>query len=300
MSIVLSIVAQLLHIGLVLLAAPLLAGALAVGPAMLAGRSPPPFAQPWRDLVRLFRKQAVRAENGSVVGNMAPLLSVALAALGVSLVPSFALGMASAPLADLLSLAALFALGRVVGVLAAMDAGSGEGGLAAAESGRLAMLVEPALWLAVFALALLAGGGTLDRILAARLEGTLLPGAAAALAIAGLALLTWAACAGSPMDEAYSGRDLALLRIADGLRLLAWCDLIGALALPIGMASAESGPLVWTIGLLAWTGRLALTAAVLSVVRILAAKHRLPAAVGLALMLCAVAAVLALTGGGGA
>ena len=300
MSLVLSIVAQLMHIGLMLLAAPLLAGALAVAPALLAGRAPPPFAQPWRDLVRLFRKRAVRAETASVVEQMAPLLSATIAALAVFLVPSFALGMVSAPLADLLSLAALFALGRVVRVLAALDAGSGEAGAAAAASARLAIAAEPALWLAVFALALLAGGGTLDRILAARLDATLLPGAAAALAIAGLTLLAWGAYAEPPMDEAFGGRDLGLLRIADGLRLLAWCDLIGAMVLPYGMAPAESGPLAWAIGLMAWAGRLLLTAIVLSAVRGLGVEHRMPIAVGLAFALCAIAAVLALTGGGAA
>ncbi|MEI7712287.1 MAG: hypothetical protein WCI94_12685, partial [Rhodospirillales bacterium] len=112
MSIVLSIVAQLLHVGLILLAAPLLVGVLAIGPALLAGRAAPAFMQPWRDLVRLFRKQAMRAENASIVAHMAPLAVTTLAALSVCLVPSFALGMVSAPLTDLMSRGAPFVLAR--------------------------------------------------------------------------------------------------------------------------------------------------------------------------------------------
>ena len=292
MSIVLSIVAQLLHLGLVLLAAPLLGGVLAIGPALLAGRAAPAFVQPWRDLVRLFRKQAIRSEAASIVAHLAPLVLATLAALSVCLVPSFAVGMVSAPLTDLMSLGALFVLARTVRWLAAIDAGSGEGGVAAATVGGFAVVAEPALWLAVFALSLLAGGGTLDRIVAARLDGTLMPGGGAALAIAGLAVLAWADSAASPIEGAYSGRDLALLRIADALRLLAWCDLIGAMALPLGMASAEAGPLAWIVGLCAWAGRLLLTALVLTAVRGLGLEHRMPAAAGLALLLGGIAAVL--------
>ncbi len=299
MTLLLGIVAQLLHIGLVLLAAPLLAGALSVAPAWLAGRTPPPFAQPWRDLLRQLRKQAIRNEAASIVGRMAPTVSVALAGVAVCLIPSFALGMVSAPMTDLLSLLAVLGLGRTMRVLAVLDTGNGAGGAAAAASGRLAVLAEPAVWLAVFALALLAGGGTLDRIVAARLDGGMAPGAAA-LAGAGLALLAWAACAAPPMDTARSGSDLVLSQIADALNRLAWCDLIGALVLPYGMATAEAGPLAWAVGLLAWVGRLLLAVGLLSAGLSVASAPRVRSAVVLALVLAVLGAVLALAGKGGA
>lgn len=297
MSIVLSMFAQVLHLLLVLLAAPALAGLIGVLSRFLAGREGPPIQQPWRDLTRLFRKETVRAENASAVTRFAPLASVVLAALGLSLIPSFALGMVSAPLADVLSLAALFVLGRVVLVLAALDAGTGEGGVAATATTRLAMTAEPALLVAVFALALLAGGGDLDRIVAARMEGLLLPGSAGALAIAGLALLGWAESVRPSMEAAFSGRDLALVRVAEQLRLVAWCDLIGALALPFGMAAVEAGPMAWGIGLLAWAGRILLAALLLAGVRVFAPAHLAPAGGVLALAFCGVAAVLAMAGG---
>ncbi len=298
MSILLSLVTQVAHIVLMLLAAPLLAGLVGVLSDRLAGREGPPIVQPWRDLSRLFRKHTVRAENASCVTRLAPKLSVVVAAVGVFLIPSFALGMVSAPLADLLSLAMLFALGRIVLVLAAMDAGTGEGGVAAAETSRLAIAAEPALLLAVFTLALLAGGGNLDQIIGARLEGLLLPGPASALAVAALALLGWTEAVRPGMDTAFSARDLALLQIAEQLRLLAWCDLIGALALPFGMAAAGIGSAAWGIGLLAWVGRLLLAALVLAGVRVFAPALRVPAVVVFALLLCGIAVVLGLVGGG--
>lgn len=297
MNVLLSIVTQLLHMAVVVVCAPLLTGMVGTLGERLAGREPPPVLRPWREVLHLFRKQPIRAEGASVVSSLTPLLSVIVAASIAFLIPSFALGMVSAPLADMLTLAALFALGRILLVLAAMDSGTGTGGVAAAETTNLAMVAEPALLLGVFGLALLAGGSNLDTVLATRLEGLLPPNPAAWLAIAALALLGWADREGPPIDAAFSATDLALLRIADQFRLLAWCDLIGALALPFGVAAADAGPLSWGIGLLAWVGRLLLAAAILAVARATGASFRVRTILALALALCGMAAVLGLTGG---
>jgi formate hydrogenlyase subunit 4 len=55
MTVVLSLFAQLLHIGLILVAAPTVAGTLDSLDARLCGRSGPPILAPWRDLARLSR-----------------------------------------------------------------------------------------------------------------------------------------------------------------------------------------------------------------------------------------------------
>ena len=300
MNVVLSIVAQLLHIAVIVVAAPLLTGLAGTIGGYLSGHAAPPILRPVHDIVRLFRKQPIRTQAVSVLTRVAPLLSAVLAALIAVLIPSFALGMVSAPLADVLTIAGLFAFGRILLVLAAMDAGTGAGGFAATETTALAMLAEPALLLGVFALALLGGSSLLDTILAVRQEGLLPANPAAALAVAALALLGWAERERPSLDAGFSGRDLAVLRIADQLRLLAWCDLIGALALPFGMAAAEAGPLSWGIGLLAWIGRLFLSAAILAVAGASGASHRIRAIVALALALGGVAALLGLTNGGAA
>ena len=293
MSVLIAMVGQTLHIALMLLAAPILSGGVALLADRMAGRQGSPLAQPWRDMVRLLRKRPVHADCASSVSRFAPLLSVVLAFVCAALIPSFTLGMASAPLADLLSLAALFGAARIVLALAALDAGDAADGIAAAGVTSAAALAEPALLLAIFTLALLAGGGNLDLIVAARLDGSLLPGPAGALAIAAVALLGWEHAARPPMDASFSARDLALIQFAGQLRLLAWCDLIGALALPAGMAAAGAGPLAWATGLLAWAARLLLAAAIMAAVRALAQPLRRPILLAATLALCGAAAILA-------
>ena len=55
-----SLFTQVLHIGLMLAAAPTVAGLIDWVLARSAGRSGPPVLLPWRDLVRLSRKTPVK------------------------------------------------------------------------------------------------------------------------------------------------------------------------------------------------------------------------------------------------
>ena len=297
MNILLSIVAQIAHSGAILVAAPVLTGLVVTLSDRLSGRTPSPILRPWREVASLFGQQAVRTEGTSTLTHIAPLLSAIAAALLVSLIPSFMRGMVSAPLADAIAIAALFAFSRILAILAAIDAGTGEGAVAAAMGVRLSMAAEPALLLGIFTLALLAGSSNLDAILTARQSGLLPTTAATGLAIAALALLGWADRQRPPLDTIFSGGDLALLRIAEQWRLLAWCDLIGALALPFGLASANAGLLSWGTGLLTWSIRLLLAVVVLAATRSGGAGERVRPILALALALCGVATVLALIGG---
>lgn len=271
-----ALLALLLHAGLVLAAAPSLAGLLDAGRARLAGRAAPPALQPWRDLARLLRKQPVVAEHASALTVAAPGLCLAANAAAALLVPSFTLGMASAPASDLLVIVGLLAFGRLVLALAALDAGTALGGVAASRSGALAACGEPALALVVLTVALVAGGTNLDRAVAFLREGT--AGASASLALAAsamsLVLLVDAGRSASGVGGARSaldaaagaealeltGRHLALATLAGQVRSVAWLSLVAALFLRFGLAPEGAGPGAWAIGLIAWAAKVGVLA----------------------------------------
>ena len=187
----------------------------------------------------------------------------------LALVPSFARGMALAPLADLMLIAGLLALARVALALAGMDVGTAFGGLGAAREMSFAALAEPALILCVLTLAILAGTTNLDAIAATLRDGQL--GLRVSL---GLALIAHAGgggggeCphpGGQPGDASGTdhgargddageprGRHLALWEAQAALRLTLWLALIAAIFVPFGAAPAGSGPLAWLVGLVAW------------------------------------------------
>jgi formate hydrogenlyase subunit 4 len=293
-----ALLAQLLHVGLVLAAAPLLPGLDARLRARLAGRAGPPVLQPWRDLVRLARKQPVVAEGASFVFLAAPVGAFAASLAAATLVPSFALGMTAAPLADLLVIGGLLALAHAILALAAMDTGAAPGGIAASRDMLVLVFSAPALLLAAFALGLFAGTTNLDAIAAAVRDGAAPAAAPTPYVSLGLALLSLLAVAtvaragrGDSRPD-YAGRHLALLQWEAALRRLAALGLIVAAFAPFGAADAGGSPLAWLGGALAWAGKLALLTVVLALLEAPRAPVRLarvPDALGLAVLLALLA-----------
>lgn len=299
MTFLFSALAQILHIALVLAAAPTALGLTRVFTARFAGRDGPVLLQPWHDLLRLSRKQVVLDQSASCASEWAPIAAFSVTLVCAAMVPTFTLGMSSAGIADLLTIATLLVLARLVTALAAMDAGTAQGGVATTRRTRLSVYAEPALYLMIFALAVLAGSGNLDLVAGLQREGMLQPGAASALAATALVAIALADIADtqSRVDQQQGGMALALMIAADGLRLLVWLNLVGTLFLPIGLALPDQGPLAWLVGLTLWLGKSVLFLAGIAAVRAAmgdATVRRLADLMQLAILLGFMAAVLAL------
>ncbi len=301
MSHIAPVFTEIVHLALVLLAAPMTAGAMAWLEARLAGHVGPSILLPWHHLIRLSRKTAVIPESASRALSLAPALALSTTICAAAMVPSFTLGTALAPLADAVVVASLLSLARVVTTLGALDTGSASSGLAAQQATALAVMAEPALLLFVFCLALMGGSFNLELIIGQQREGMLLPAAASALALTALLALTFAdildTSRGLQLD--YSGIDLALARFTVWLRRVVWIDLIGALFLPVGMAGPGDGPADWGIGLLCWAAKLLVAVLCLASVRTLlgsASRRETPSLAGAAALLALLATIVVLAG----
>lgn len=305
----LGLLAQTLHLVLMLAAAPLLVGLIRLVKARLLGRRGPPLIQPWRDLLRLARKQPVLADNASIVFRLAPAVTLAATLAAAALVPSFALGMTLGPVSDLLVIAGLLALGRCATALAGMDVGTAFGGIGTSREMMFSVYAEPALLLIILTLALLAGSTNLDLIVGLLRDGAL--GLRVSLGLALVAMLTVAIAENGrvPVDNPathleltmvheamvleYSGRDLALAEASTALKLLLWLSLISAIFFPFGMAMADD-PLFWPLGAVIWTAKISVLAVTLAVFETAIAKmrvFRVPEFLGVALLLGLLAAV---------
>lgn len=295
----------LLHAALMLAGAPLLAGAQAWVRARLLGRAGPPMTQPWRDLLRLSRKRPVLPGPASWLFAGAPFACLSAVFVAALLVPSFALGMATAPASDLLVLAGLLALDRCALALAGYETGTALGGMGASRVMLTAVWAAPAAVLLILFLTTLAGTSNLDAACAALQEAP--PGlavawlpAAAALAVVGF-VMARDGQGGPPLtlmqDAAtleYSGPALAVAAYAGQLRVLVWITLVAALALPFGLAPGGAGLLAWAVGLLAWIVKVAalgLGVAALDTVLARPTVARVPAILGVAAVLAFLAAV---------
>jgi formate hydrogenlyase subunit 4 len=306
MNLVVALAVQVLHVALMLASAPTLIGVITRVQARLVGQAGPPLLQPWRDLARLLRKQPVMAESASEVFAVAPLLSAASVGTVAVLVPSFALGMAFAPFADLLVITGLLALSRCSIALAGTDAGTALGGMGASRALMIAGLSAPALLLVIFALGLLAGSSNVDLIAAMQQESGTDWRTGVILAFVAVVLVVIADGEDGPaarlepaMQRAataleYSGCDLALVEATDALRLLVWFNLIGAMFLPFGIAPAGAGLAALFVGFFSWLAKLLLLAAALAVLRTMMGRMRLvhvPNILGAAILLGLLAVV---------
>lgn len=305
----------LLHLALMLVAAPLVLGLIRRLKARMVGRIGPAIVQPWRDLSRLLRKQPVVAEGTSWLFRAAPATGLAAIVAAAALVPSFALRMTTAPLSDLIAIAGLFALGRATLALAAMDTGTAFGGIGASREMIFAVFAEPAFFLIVFTLSLLAGTTNLDAVASVIGSGNLGLRISLILALGACVAVALAECGRIPVDNPathleltmvheamvleYSGRHLALIELAAALKLLVWMSLIAVIFLPFGIAprdadGASLAPWLWLLGAVAWAGKIGAMAAGLAAFETSRAKlrvFRVPELLGMALLLGLLAAI---------
>ena len=296
---------------LVLLLAPLLTGFVRKVKAWLLRRQGPPLIQPYRDLVRLMRKEVVLANNASWLFRAIPYLIFAATWVAAALVPTFGTGLMFSWSADLIVIIALLGLARFFLALAGLDVGTSFGGIGSSREVMIASLAEPAMLMIVFTLALIAGSTQLSTMAAFLASGE--AGLRVSLGMAAIALIMVAIAENSriPIDNPathleltmvheamvleYSGRHLALIDLSSELKLLLYVSLIACLFMPWGIAAPHAGLGVLFIGVAAYVAKLAFSGFLLAVFETSIAKmrvFRVPEFLGAALMLGLLATLL--------
>ncbi|WP_193552236.1 respiratory chain complex I subunit 1 family protein [Oleisolibacter albus] len=289
-SVLLSVLFQLVQLALVLAVAPLLTGCVRFAKARLLGRSGADPLQPYRTLLRLFRKEAVVAHGTSWLFRAAPYAVFTLIWLAAGLVPTFSTQLVLAPAADLIALVALLGSARFFTILAGMDAGTAFGGIGASREAMIATLAEPAMLMVIFTLAILLQTTSLAGIVETILGQGVGLRISLALGLVSLLMVAIAEAGRIPIDNPsthleltmvheamvleYSGRHLALMELAGMLRLLLFMALIACVFCPWGIARAGDGPLVWLLGLVTFFGKMMVAVAALAVFETSIAKMR--------------------------
>src|SRR5246500_4865791 len=139
------ILVQGAQMALVLLLSPLLTGFVRKVKARLLRRQGPPVLQPYRDLMRLMRKDVVLADNASWLFRVIPYLIFAATWVAASLVPTFGAGLLFSWSADLIAIIALLGSARFFLALAGLDVGTSFGGIGSSREVMIASLAEPAI-----------------------------------------------------------------------------------------------------------------------------------------------------------
>jgi formate hydrogenlyase subunit 4 len=301
---------------LVLGLSPLLTGFVRKVKARLLRRQGPPLVQPYRDLIRLMRKDVVLAENASWLFRVIPYIVFAGTWVAASLVPTFRSGLLFSWSADLIAIIALIGSARFFLALAGLDVGTAFGGIGSSREVMIASLAEPAMLMIVFTLALVVGSTQLSTIAAYMLSSQVGLRVSLCLALIALIMVAIAENTRIPVDNPathleltmvheamvleYSGRHLALIDLASELKLLLYISLIGCLFTPWGIAGPAAGPAEIAIGVASYLAKLATGGVLLAVFETAIAKmrvFRVPAFLGAALMLGLLATLLLFVSG---
>ena len=312
MAVILDIVSAVSQMLLVLILAPLLTGIVRKVKARLLRRQGPPLMQPYRNLIRLFRKDAVLADNASWLFRVAPYLIFALTWVAAALVPTIATDSPFALSADFIALIALLASARFFLALAGLDVGTSFGGIGASREVMIASLAEPAMLMIVFSVALIAGSTNLSAIanfMASQVDIE----ASLGLALVGFIMVAIAENARIPVDNPathleltmvhegmvleYSGRHLALIEWAAALKLILYVSLLACIFAPWGIAAFGASAEAAAIALIAYLGKLVIGGVLLAFFEVSIAKmrvFRVPDFLGAALMLGLLATLLRL------
>src|SRR5271156_1333751 len=315
MAMIVDLFFQLVQMTLVIAVAPLLTGLVRATKARLLRRRGPPLIQPYRDLIRLARKEAVVADTASWLFRFVPYLVFAATWVAAALVPTFATGLLFSWSADLIAIVALLGAARFFLALAGLDVGTSFGGLGSSREAMFATLAEPAMIVIVFSLALIAGSTQLSTIAAVMTSGV---GLRVTLGMALIALIIVALAENGriPVDNPathleltmvheamvleYSGRHLALIELAASLKLILYVSLIACLFAPWGIESAGAELPALAVGVAAYFGKLAVGGFLLALFETSIAKmrvFRVPEFLGAALMLGLLATLLRFVSG---
>jgi formate hydrogenlyase subunit 4 len=248
--------------------------------------------QPYLDLAKLFRKQPVVSSTTSWIFTATPYILFASTLAAGLLVPVF---VSQTPLnfaGNIIALVYLLALGTFFLILAGLDAGSVFGGMGSSREAIVASLTEPAMILSIFAIALTAGSTNLSTIVhkTALLEGIVTDPSPHLMALAALFIVAIAETGRVPVDNPathleltmiheamileYSGRYLALVEWAAGLKLLVFLTLIANVFAPWGIATSVE-PATLGIGLVTYLAKVSALALLIGVIESMFAKLRL-------------------------
>src|SRR5512142_2570456 len=292
--------------GLLVALGPLVTGYVQKLKARLQCRRGASLWQPYRDLAKLLRKGTVQSDTASPFFAAVPVLVLAATVTAAALVPVLWApgGPARLPLGDAILLVGLLALARFLLAVGALDAGGAFGGMGASREMTVGLLVEPALMLTVFSVAVSAGTTDVNLLAARRAPLLLTWTAPDLLALFGMLILAIAETGRIPVDNPdthleltmlhegmlleHSGPGLGCLALAAHAKQLIVLTLSAVMFFPQGLAQSPTASAL-AIALAAFLGKVLVLATFLGLVESSYAKLRLfrvPQYLGLGL-LCA-------------
>ncbi len=291
--------------------APLLSGIIKKVKSFFQIRKGQGILQPYHDILKLIKKDSVVSENASWIFHAAPIISFAAVLAAGLLIPVYITQPPFGFAGDLIAVIYLFALARFFTALASLDAGSSFGGMGGSREMFIAALVEPALMLSIFAVALNVGStnlGFISRTVSGMGIDAMSP--YQILAFVALFIIAIAETGRIPVDNPathleltmiheamileYSGKQLAIVELGAMMKQLLIFSLLANIFFPWGIAPEGAGISALVLALLVYLIKILVIGISMAAVETSTAKwrlFRLPELLSISLMLSFLAIV---------
>ncbi len=305
-----SIVFVIFQMLVIIALAPLLSGIMKKVKAFFQIRKGASIFQPYYDIAKLLKKDSVVSENASWIFRAAPIISFVAVLTAGMLIPIYISDMPFGFAGDLIAVVYLLALARFFTALASLDTGSSFGGMGGSREMFVSSMVEPAMMLSIFAIALNVGSTNLSFISqTVSSRGFFAFSPYNLLAFVALFIIAIAETGRIPVDNPathleltmiheamileYSGKQLALVELGAMMRNLLVFSLLANIFFPWGIASTASLAGI-AAALVVFIMKIAILGIVMAVVETSTAKwrlFRLPDLLSISLMLSFLALV---------
>ena len=243
---------EIAQVAILLALAPAFTGWVKMMKCWFQGRTSPGLFQPYWDIMKLFSKAVVLAENASWIFRFTPYLVFGVTIMAGGIVPILSADLPLSAMADVIALVALFAIARFFTALAGMDIGTAFGGMGSSREMTIASLAEPAMLMAVFAVSLVSKSTSLSQMVFVISQGHSILRPSLVFALLAFILIALAETGRVPVDNPathleltmiheamileYSGRHLALIEWASMMKLFLFTVLGIASFFPWGIA----------------------------------------------------------------
>lgn len=234
--------------------APLLTGIIRKTKARTQKRIGASILQPYYDLLKLVRKDEVISDQTSWIFRACPWVNFAAMATAAFFIPVFLVYTPFGLVGDLLLVVGLFALGRFFTMLAGLDVASSFGGLGSSREMMISALLEPALFLSIFVVAITYGGTNLSTMIEASSNSSFLPHPQIIFAAIGLFIIILGETGRLPFDNPathleltmvhetmileYSGKSLAMMEWSQSIKQIILFTLMVNIFVPWGISSS--------------------------------------------------------------
>ncbi len=196
---------------LILIAAVFFTGIIVRTKSLASGRKGPEILQPIKDVIRLFKKDAVYSHTCSFIFQIAPTIYFSSVVMAMMVVP---FGQSKGIISfngDFIFFAYVLALGKFFSIISAMDTGSSFEGMGASREALYSMFAEPAFFILMGSLALLTGHTSFQEIFSALHIGSYITYALAILATFVLLMIAMIENSRMPIDDPKTHLELTMI-----------------------------------------------------------------------------------------